>query len=317
MIDEEKILSLIENFQPYTSAETTSIILNYAKLKNNIDRFRDDKTVYVLVGPSGSGKSTLIANMYENNVFGNSENDFVPFINRHFTDKSMSLAQEIAFKNELLSKGKSFMIESAKFDENYSDFIKLMKIKYGYKICLIYLTKWHPQENISMVQKRKREGGHGSKQVELSEKVISEMYVVDSKNLMEIMPYCDSCFVINNETQTKNKQTKPIILLQKKLNGEIVYDKEFRSANFLYRKILKSNIKRKPIVVRKCKLANYRIKSGFKLTSQSYVYIQQPLTTRIEAILAKLKNMPISDDMLDLTEIEIERILKGQGKGKK
>lgn len=317
MIDEEKILSLIENFQPYTSAETTSIILNYAKLKNNIDRFRDDKTVYVLVGPSGSGKSTLIANMYENNVFGNSENDFVPFINRHFTDKSMSLAQEIAFKNELLSKGKSFMIESAKFDENYSDFIKLMKIKYGYKICLIYLTKWHPQENISMVRKRKREGGHGSEQVELSEKVISEMYVVDSKNLMEIMPYCDSCFVINNETQTKNKQTKPIILLQKKLNGEIVYDKEFRSANFLYRKILKSNIKRKPIVVRKCKLANYRIKSGFKLTSQSYVYIQQPLTTRIEAILAKLKNMPISDDMLDLTETEIERILKGQGKGKK
>lgn len=65
MINEKQLLNLIDSFEAYGSAETTGIILEYAKLKNNADNFKKDKTVYVLVGPSGSGKSTFIANMYK------------------------------------------------------------------------------------------------------------------------------------------------------------------------------------------------------------------------------------------------------------
>ena len=86
MIKEDQILSLIDNFQPYDNAQTNQIIVEYAKLKNNSDNFKKDKTVYVLVGPSGSGKSTFIANMYRANIFGNAENSFVPFVNRHYAN---------------------------------------------------------------------------------------------------------------------------------------------------------------------------------------------------------------------------------------
>lgn len=241
MFDESKVFSLIDNFEAYGNAETTSTILKFSKLKNNVQNFKKDKTVYVLVGPSGSGKSTFIANMYNQNIFNNSQESFVPFVNRHYSNTSMSLNDEILFKTKLLKNGYSFMMESANFDKSYSDFIKIMKLKFDYNICLLYLTKRSPKENIEMVKKRKTEGGHGSIDVELNEVELEKMYKVDSKNLVEVLPYCDSCFVINNVANTNNSKTdKPIVLLHKGIDGTIEFNTEMHNISFLYYRILKS-----------------------------------------------------------------------------
>lgn len=317
MINENKILNLIENFEPYGTAETIAILMEYAKLKNSIQNYRTDKTIYVLVGPSGSGKSTFIANMYKQNIFGNSEHNFVPFVNRHYARQNMTLEEEIAFKTNLLDQGKSFMIESAQFDDKYSDFVKVIKKIYDYDVCLIYLTKNNPQENISMVKKRKTEGGHGTEQVELNEDVITKMYVTDSKNLVEILPYCDSCFIINNQTKTMGDQkTKPIVLLQKKLNGEIVYNKEFKYADFLYRKILKSQVSITPKqTYRVVKPVNPRTLRLVGSESHKRIMFFQPvLEKQIETFLKNLSLVPTKKD--EFTMEEIESILKGEGRPK-
>lgn len=313
MINENEILNLINNFEAYDNSETTAIILEYAKLKNNINNFRDDKTVYVLVGPSGSGKSTLIANMYKHNIFGNTEHDFVPFVNRHYSNQSMSLRQEINFKSKLLGEGKSFMIESAQFDEDYSDFIKVMKLKYDYKICLLYLTKWHPKENISMVQKRKTEGGHGTAHVELNEDVIKQMYRTDSKNLVEIMPFCDSCFVINNKTKIVGQDyIKPVVLLQKKLDGEIIYDSNFKYANFLYRRILKSEVNGMSFNGFCVRVANTKYFELLKRKGRcAKVFRELPLNRQIELALDRIKAVSIEDARTQYTEEQMDAILKG------
>lgn len=318
MINENKILNLIENFEPYGSAETITILMEYAKLKNSIQNYRTDKTLYVLVGPSGSGKSTFIANMYKQNIFGNSEHNFVPFVNRHYASQNMTLEEEIAFKTNLLDQGKSFMIESAQFDEKYCDFIKVIKTIYDYDVCLIYMTKNHPQENISMVKKRKTEGGHGTEQVELNEDVITKMYKIDSQNLIEILPYCDSCFIINNQTKTMGDQkTKPVVLLQKKLNGEIVYNKEFKYADFLYRKILKSQVSKTPKqTYRVVKPVNPRTLRLVKGANHKRIMFFQPvLEKQIETFLKNLSLVATKKD--EFTMEEIESILKGEGRPKK
>lgn len=318
MINENKILNLIENFEPYGSAETITILMEYAKLKSSIQNYRTDKTLYVLVGPSGSGKSTFIANMYKQNIFGNSEHNFVPFVNRHYASQNMTLEEEIAFKTNLLDQGKSFMIESAQFDEKYCDFIKVIKSIYDYDVCLIYMTKNHPQENISMVKKRKTEGGHGTEQVELNEDVITKMYKIDSQNLIEILPYCDSCFIINNQTMEKgDKITKPVVLLQKQLNGKIVYNRDYKYADFLYRQILKSQVPRKPKqTFRIAKPVNSQTLKLLRRTSKKRVLFLKPmLEKQIEATLKKLSLKPIQKD--EFTMEEIESILKGEGRQKK
>ncbi len=318
MINENKILNLIENFEPYGSAETITILMEYAKLKNSIQNYRTDKTLYVLVGPSGSGKSTFIANMYKQNIFGNSEHNFVPFVNRHYASQNMTLEEEIAFKTNLLDQGKSFMIESAQFDDKYSDFVKVIKKIYDYDVCLVYLTKNNPQENISMVKKRKTEGGHGTEQVELNEDVITKMYETDSKNLVEILPYCDSCFIINNQTKTMGDQkTKPVVLLQKKLNGEIVYNKEFKYADFLYRKILKSQVSKTPKqtyrVVKPVNPRTLRLVKG--ANHKRIMFLQPVLEKQIETFLKNLSLVATKKD--EFTMEEIESILKGEGRPKK
>lgn len=307
MINEKQLLNLIDDFEAYGSAETTGIILEYAKLKNNAENFKKDKTVYVLVGPSGSGKSTFIANMYKKNVFGNTQSSFVPFVNRHYANTSMSLNQEIVFKTNLLENGSSFMIESANFDENYSSFIKLMKLKYDYKICLLYLTKWHPKENISMVQKRKIQGGHGSKNIELNETELERMYKVDSRNLVEVMPYCDCCFVINNTTKTlATKNEKPILLLHKGLNGEIVYNTEIKNINFLYYRILKS----KKLLVPKPKQLEMRFyvnpedESKTVMLPTSNKKQETPLVVKVDKILDGIKDFSLEDAKRQYTEKE-------------
>lgn len=290
MIKELEISNLIDNFQAYTNAETTQILLHYARLNHNLHNFQEDKTVYVLVGPSGSGKSTFIANMYSKNIFGNSATSFVPFINRHYANMSLSLNEEISFKTNMLKHGKSFMIESANFDANYADFIKSMKTKYGYNICLLYLTKNNPKENIEMVLKRRREGGHGSASIELNETVLNYMYYIDSYNLVKVMPYCDSCFIIKNPTKNKIDDSKPIVLLQKKLSGEIVYNKDNENAKFLYDRILKSS-------------AKMMIKNAYKIKKLDSVYLSRlsktkkltlkayPYERRIDKIISGIQNL--------------------------
>lgn len=219
----------------------------------------------------------------------------------------MSLTQEIAFKTNLLENGSSFMIESANFDENYSSFIKLMKLKYDYKICLLYLTKWHPKENISMVQKRKGQGGHGSKKIELNETELERMYKVDSKNLVEVMPYCDCCFVINNTTKTHlTKNEKPILLLHKGLNGEITYNTEIKNVNFLYYRILKS---RKPLVPKPKQLemrfyTNPNDQSINVMLPALKVKQESPLIVKVDKILDGIKDFSLEDAKRKYTEEE-------------
>ena len=307
MIKEDQILSLIDNFQPYDNAQTNQIIVEYAKLKNNSDNFKKDKTVYVLVGPSGSGKSTFIANMYRANIFGNAENSFVPFVNRHYANTPMTLKEEIEFKTKLLEEGTSFMIESANFDENYSHFIKMMKLRYDYSICLLYLTKWHPRENISMVLKRKFQGGHGSKDVELNEEELERMYKVDSQNLVAILPYCDSCFVLNNTTRHHSTQTeKPIVLLHKRLDGTIVYDKGYRNVNFLYNRILKSKrpVSQSPEQLR---MTFTPAEDGSLIVGlpKSRVYRQSPIMEKVDRIIDAIQSVSIAEEQKKYKEAEL------------
>lgn len=286
MINENLIYNLIDNFVPFTNAETTQTILQYAKISNNTNIYVQDKTVYILVGPSGSGKSTFIANMYKLNIFGNSTDYFVPFINRHYSNISMSLGEEIAFKVKLLKKGCSFLIESANFDVNYTKFIKEMKTIYGYCICLIYLTKHNPKENLEMVLKRKAEGGHGTESVELNEEALNNMYSTDRQSLIEILPYCNSCFVIKTSS-INSCDSRPIILMQKKLNGDIVYNKEYRYAIFLYEHILKdSNINLLKSKVRNCKPNKSISKWTLK---EKYTHGHTLLDSRINKIISVLK----------------------------
>lgn len=308
MINENEILNLIYNFKPYDNAKTNSIVLEYAKLKNNSQNFKKDKTVYVLVGPSGSGKSTFIANMYSANIFGNAENSFVPFVNRHYANTPMTLTEEIAFKTKLLEEGVSFMIESANFDENYSHFIKMMKLKYDYDICLLYLTKWSPKENLSMVLKRKKQGGHATKNVELNEKELERMYKVDSKNLVNILPYCDSCFVLNNTTKVDQSDLeKPIILLHKSMDGSIVYDKDFRNLNFLYNKILKS---KKPVVQspEQLRMSITSVDDGKTLIvglPKTQIYRETPIMEKIDKIIDSIKSVSILEEQQKFKEKEL------------
>lgn len=297
MIDEKGILNLIDNFQVYDNRTVTQLVMQYTRLKGDVDKFSDDKTIYALVGPSGSGKSTFIANMYTNGLLGNpNEGTFVPFINRFFADEPITLTEETAYKRKLLREGKSFMLESAQFDEKYAEFIKEMKIKYGYKVCLIYLTKWHPKENISMVQKRKCQGGHGRKSIELNEQTIEKMYEQDSKNLVEVMPYCDSCFVVNNQTvELGQEQTiKPVLLLHKKLNGTFDYDKAEKNACFLYSRILKHAARPKfNLRVDAPKPPRIFISYRSSTTRKIFTFIpnpQLPVYSRIEDILPTLKD---------------------------
>ena len=248
-INEKAIKKLIsQDFVPYTHAENCEAVFEYVRAKNSamhggMSGIDDGKTIYVVVGPSGSGKTTVIANLYKAGLLGSPDGTFVPYVNRFQVSAAdgpiPTLEEEIAFKAELLEAGKSFLVESAQFDENYREFIKIAKIKYGYNICMLYLTKNRPEENIAMVEKRKRQGGHGRAHVELDPQVLAEMYKTDSENLVEILPYCDSCFVIKNTT-VENDKDKPVILMQKKLDGTIEYDPRYKHAKFLCETVLRA-----------------------------------------------------------------------------
>ncbi len=257
-INENAIQKLIsQDFVAFTHAENCAAVMHYVRAKNSamsdgMKHIDDGKTIYVVVGPSGSGKTTVIANLYKAGLLGSPDGKFVPYVNRFQlspTDGPIpSLEEEIAFKADLLEKGKSFLVESAQFDENYREFIKIAKLKYGYDICLLYLTKTKPEENIAMVEKRKRQGGHGRANVELDPQVLAEMYKTDSENLVEILPYCKSCFVIKNTT-VENAQDKPVILMQKKLDGTIEYDPRYKHAKFLCETVLRAG----PVSIRRAK----------------------------------------------------------------
>lgn len=318
-INEDAIKRLISrHFVPFTHAENCEAIMGYVRAKNEavkggMKNLDDSKTIYVIVGPSGSGKTTIIANLYSAGLLGSPKGKFVPYVNRFHcpvTDgKPPTLEEEIAYKASLLEKGKSFVVESAQFDENYREFIKIAKLKYNYNICMLYLTKWNPQENIKMVEKRKKQGGHGRVNVELDPSILAEMYRTDSENLVEIMPYCDSCFVINNIT-VQTEHDKPVILLQKKLDGTFEYNLTYEYAKFLSEKILRA----KPVQIRavkcpKCFKSPLKIKSITKNVSRLNAHISGPHSMHL-AILRKLKSKKVGS-LSDYTQEEIMQILKG------
>lgn len=230
MIDIVGIKNSITNFRVFSSEETTRLLFEYTKLKNNTQNFRDDRVIYAVVGPSGSGKSTFIANMYANGVLGRVPGDIVPFINRHYynrtvgSDQRVYLQQEIHIKQQLCQQGKSFLIEAADFNDGYLDFLREIQVKHDYKICMIYLTKRFPNDNISCVRQRVREGDHGKKTRELNLGFVEQQYEIDGKNLDKAMNFCDSVFVIHNQTQKQipGIVQKPRLLAQKVDGGQIM-----------------------------------------------------------------------------------------------
>lgn len=317
---ESQLLHLIKTgFIPFTHAENVDIILQYVKGKNSTDQSQiaDGRDIIVVVGPSGSGKTTFIANMYNAGLLVDQNGKFIPFVNRFFNNQKMTLQEEIDYKAGLLEAGKSFMLESAQFDDNYFEFIKLAKLKYGYNIQFIYLTKANPQENISMVQKRKTQGGHGRATVELNEDVLEEMYRVDSQNLVRILPYCDSCFVIKNETMGDSSNQKPVVLLQKKLTGEFEFDTRYHYARFLHDNIL--GIKSTPVRPRIARAGGRaRVVSPKIITTnvarRTKLPQSQVLCGRIQTELARISGTPL--DVLDsYTPEQQELIIQGRGPG--
>lgn len=263
MIDaEEKIQYTIDNFEVYSSEKTFKILLEYIKLRNGIDEYKDGKQVFIVVGPSGSGKSTFIANCYQNNVFGNQDGNFVPFINRHYFNQNrpenqrIYLQDEIRIKKRLLEKGKCFLMEVAQFDDVYFQFLKDIKEVYGYKVCMIYLTKRHPSENIRCVEKRVSEGYHGMKTRELNFRHVAEMYVTDGLNLAKSIPFCDSVFVINNKTQNLSEVQRPVVLMRKTSATGKIYKSPLQHYQEEFDRIINPTLKmyRRPLKVARVKL---------------------------------------------------------------
>ncbi|MBQ2864799.1 MAG: hypothetical protein IJE91_05015 [Clostridia bacterium] len=327
-INEDAIKKLISSdFVAYTHAQNCEAVMSYVRAKNSamaggMQNIDDGRTIYVIVGPSGSGKTTVIANLYNAGLLGSPDGKFVPYVNRFqlpVTDGPIpTLEEEIAFKAELLERGKSFVVESAQFDENYREFIKIAKLKYGYNICMLYLTKTKPEENIEMVEKRKKQGGHGRANVELDPQVLAEMYKTDSENLVEILPYCDSCFVIKNTT-IENENDKPVILMQKKLDGTIEYDPRYKYAKFLCESILQTG----PIRIRRAKvpktfksaalskgtLKRFNVRGGHK------AYVKRRITQVMSRFTKTLSEREL-DDISKYPPEVIDLILRG-GRGKK
>lgn len=331
---EDKLLNLIQNgFIPFTHAQNVEIIFNYVKGKNSTDdsQMADGRDLIVVVGPSGSGKTTIIANLYEAGLLTDAEGKFIPFVNRFYNNEKMTLQEEIAYKAALLEKGKSFMLEAAQFDANYREFIKIAKLKYGYNICMLYLTKSNPQENISMVEKRRREGGHGRKNVELDASVLQEMYEVDSQNLVEILPYCDMCYVVKNQTMSADSAEKPVVLLQKKLSGEIVYDTRYEHAEFLHDQILGiktpkpaprltrptgrfiiSPRQQAPKVIIKGSVPRQTLLPQVQIKGRNQ---QLRVLTGIKRRISEISSISIEGELDRYTPEQIERIISGYGPG--
>ena len=262
MVDEKKVLSAIRNFRVFPHGETSRYLLQYAKLNSDFSNYKSEKVVYIFAGPSGSGKRTFMANLYVNGAFGKVNGTFIPFVNRHYsklndsTVKLDTVQDEINYKRELLDAGKSFVMESAQFDESYFNFIKEIKNKYHYKINMVYVTKKNYRENELCGEIRKHQGGHPLDSRDKSD--LEKMYIMDGINLRRAISICDSVFVIDNRNQIAPsvEQSTPVILMQKNHKSGLVEINPERDSQKDYFCIIRPKVKRALQV----KKSTYKIK---------------------------------------------------------
>lgn len=225
MAFQDDLLKVCRDYKKYTDPENREISYPFVDFDCPLDKIKDGGEIFAVVGPSGSGKSTFISNLYANGILGNLNTQFVPYLNRSIFGDKLSqqrglpkkelskdlyyISDEIEKKKQLAAQGKSFLLESAKFDKTYVEFLMEMQEKFNTKIHILYLTTESLDENLHRVKIRKVEGGFGFSTRELNPDHVKEQRESDADSIRKLAPYCENLFIFDNSAH------RPMLVGQK------------------------------------------------------------------------------------------------------
>ncbi len=155
----------------------------------------NEKICYIIAGPNGAGKTTFA------NEFLPTEGDCLNFINADLIAKGLSPFQpeKVALKsgklmiqqmNEVVSKGKSFAVETTFSGMDYSSRINNWK-SWGYYIVVYYLKLRSVELAIERVKLIVLKGGHN-----ITEDVIRRRYERSWRNFQRIYKHLSDVWTV-------------------------------------------------------------------------------------------------------------------------
>ena len=164
------------------------------------------KKILMIAGPNGAGKTTMTLELirscsmlYE---FINADEIARGLAPKH--PESMALTASKLMINrlkELLDADKSFAFETTASGTNYLKHLRLAKAK-GYEISLTFLWLSRPEEAVSRVAQRVKQGGH-----HVPEDSVIRRYYSGIKNLvLHYLPLADEAFIFDNSSEESAKR---------------------------------------------------------------------------------------------------------------